>query len=55
MDLIAKFSWDETGASAVEYALLLAFIALTIITSLTALGTAVKGLFDNGVAKLPGG
>ena len=31
MDLILKFACDEAGAPAVEYALLLAFIALAII------------------------
>ena len=42
MDLILKFSADEAGASAVEYGLLMAFIALVIITSVTAFGNAVK-------------
>ena len=33
MDLILKFSADEAGASAVEYALLMAFIAVAIAAS----------------------
>ena len=44
MDLILKFSADEAGASAVEYALLLAFIASVIIGSVSALGTTVVNL-----------
>ena len=46
MDLIIKFSADEAGASAVEYALLMAFIAVAIAGSVTTFGTAVAGLFD---------
>ena len=49
MDLILKFSADEAGASAVEYALLLAFITLAIAGSVLALGTSVRGLFEKAV------
>jgi Flp pilus assembly pilin Flp len=45
MDMILKFSADEAGASAVEYSLLLAFIASVIIGSVSALGTKVVTLF----------
>ena len=45
MDLILKFSADETGAPAVEYALLLAFIAVAIAASVRTFGTMVAGLF----------
>jgi pilus assembly protein Flp/PilA len=55
MDLLTKFSWDEAGASAVEYALLLAFIAVAIVSSVVTFGASVKGLFDKPVAKWPGG
>jgi Flp pilus assembly pilin Flp len=54
MDLILKFFADEAGAPAVEYALLMAFIALAITISVTAFGNAVKLLFDNAVAQFPG-
>jgi len=54
-DMIIKFTCDETGASAVEYTLLIAFIALAIFVSVTTFGLAVKGLFDEAVAKWPGG
>lgn len=36
---------DEAGANAVEYSLLLAFIALAIISAVTLFGNAVKSLF----------
>ena len=37
---------NEEGASAVEYALILAFIAAAIIASVTLFGGSVKGLFQ---------
>lgn len=35
----------ETGATAVEYALLIALVAIVIVGSVIAFGTAVAGLF----------
>ena len=55
MDLIMKFTCDEAGASAVEYGLLLAFIAVAIVASVTAFGSAVNGLFADAAKKFPGG
>ena len=51
MDLIIKFTFDEAGASAVEYAFLMAFIAVAIVASVTTFGAAVKDIFDNSAAK----
>jgi Flp pilus assembly pilin Flp len=45
MDLILKFTADEAGAPAVEYALLLAFITLAIVASVRTFGAAVGNLF----------
>jgi Flp pilus assembly pilin Flp len=45
MDPILKFSSDEAGASAVEYALLLACITLAIAASVSTFGVAVANLF----------
>jgi Flp pilus assembly pilin Flp len=45
MDLILKFSADESGAPAVEYALFLALIALAIAASVQSFGAAVASLF----------
>jgi pilus assembly protein Flp/PilA len=36
---------SERGATAVEYALMAALIAIVIVTAVTALGTAVSSLF----------
>jgi pilus assembly protein Flp/PilA len=55
MGLLVKFSYDEAGASAVEYALLMAFIAVAIAASVMTFGNAVKALFENAATKLPGG
>jgi len=38
---------DEAGATAVEYGLLLAFIAAAIIGTVAVLGTEVLGLFQS--------
>ena len=50
MDLILKFSADEAGASAVEYALLLAFISRGHRRQCPTFGAAVANLFDHSVA-----
>ena len=36
---------DEIGATATEYALLVAFIALAIVLGVTAFGTTLSGVF----------
>jgi pilus assembly protein Flp/PilA len=53
MDLIVKLSGDESGASAVEYALLLAGIALAVITAVKTLGFGVRGWFDTANSQYP--
>jgi Flp pilus assembly pilin Flp len=45
MDLLIKFSCDEDGAPAVEYAFLVAFIAVAIVTGVSTFGSAVANLF----------
>jgi len=42
---ITSFSNDETGASAVEYGLLVALIAVVIIGSVTTLGNTISNMF----------
>ena len=37
----------DTGATAVEYALLVSLIAVAIIVAVRALGISVSGIFDN--------
>ena len=54
MERIKNFFKDESGASAVEYGLLVALIAVVIITAVTALGTTVKNTFNDAVTGLHG-
>jgi Flp pilus assembly pilin Flp len=54
MDLLVKFSCDEAGASAVEYAFLLAFIAVAIAASVMTFGNAIKDSFVNSTTKMFG-
>lgn len=44
---------DDRGATAVEYGLMVGFIALVIIASVTAFGASLKGLFETFVATPP--
>jgi pilus assembly protein Flp/PilA len=46
MEKIKQFFNDETGASAVEYALLVAGIAVVVMVGINSLGGAVKAKFD---------
>jgi pilus assembly protein Flp/PilA len=43
--MIIRFLRDETGATAIEYGLIAALIAVVIITAVTTLGTNIKGNF----------
>ena len=45
--LRAKFGDDEKGASLVEYALLVALIAVVCIVAITFLGEAASSKFDS--------
>jgi pilus assembly protein Flp/PilA len=44
--LFARFLKNESGATAIEYGLIAALIAVGIITAATALGTQVSGTFN---------
>jgi len=44
---------DERGATAVEYGLMVALIAVAIIAAVTALGGGLSGLFDTVTGSLP--
>ena len=43
--LVAQFAKDESGATAIEYGLIAALIAVAIIAGAGALGTAINGKF----------
>jgi pilus assembly protein Flp/PilA len=46
MNIIAQFAKDESGATAIEYGLIAALIAVGIIVAATALGGSLSGLFN---------
>ncbi len=45
--LITKFAKDESGATAIEYGLIAALIAVVIITGVTAVGSKLNSQFAN--------
>jgi pilus assembly protein Flp/PilA len=45
--MLKRFFQDEAGASAVEYGLLVALIAVVIIAAVTTLGTNLKTTFTS--------
>lgn len=49
---VKKFLSNESGATAIEYGLIAALIAVAAIAAMTTLGTNLKGTFTNVSAKL---
>ncbi len=52
MSTFKRFLADESGATAIEYGLIAAGIALAIITVVKNTGTALSGVFTNVNTKL---
>ena len=48
MNIVARFANDESGATAIEYGLIAALIAVGIIAAATTLGTNLSDMF-NGI------
>ncbi|MDG1417175.1 MAG: Flp family type IVb pilin [Maricaulis sp.] len=46
MKFVSRFFKDESGATAIEYGLIAALIAVVIIGAVTALGTGVSDNFN---------
>jgi pilus assembly protein Flp/PilA len=46
-NLISRFVRDESGATAIEYGLIAALIAVVIITGLTVVGTSLNAKFND--------
>ena len=45
------FAEDESGATAMEYALLAALIGIAIVGTFAALGNTMQSLFNNGASQ----
>jgi pilus assembly protein Flp/PilA len=52
MTKILQYLGDESGASAAEYALILALVAIAIIGGLTVLGTTINAVLSSGAAAM---
>ncbi|RDJ26878.1 Flp family type IVb pilin [Bosea caraganae] len=52
-NLFARFAKDESGATAIEYGLIAALIAVVIIGAVTLLGTNLDALFRRIAGALP--
>lgn len=52
MNLISRFVRDESGATAIEYGLIAALIAVVIITAVTAVGTQLSTTFNTIQGKI---
>lgn len=50
--LLTRFKNDESGATAIEYGLIAALIAVVIIGALTALGTGLESKFGEVTSEL---
>jgi pilus assembly protein Flp/PilA len=51
-NLILRFVRDNSGATAIEYGLIAALIAVVIITAITAVGTSLSTTFHNVASNL---
>lgn len=47
MSQIKSFIHDESGATAIEYGLIAAFIGIAIIGAVAAVGTSIAGVFSS--------
>lgn len=51
--VVIRFLKDETGATAIEYALVASLIAAVIVGSISSIGTKLSALYANIAAKIP--
>jgi len=52
MNLISRFVRDESGATAIEYGLIAALIAVVIITAVKLVGTSLSTTFNTVATNL---
>ena len=53
-NLVTRFANDESGATAIEYGLIAALIAVAIIVAITAVGTSLSDVFNTISTKVSG-
>ncbi len=54
MNLFARFMKDESGATAIEYGLIAALIAVAIIAGATALGSSINATLGFSAGEMDG-
>jgi pilus assembly protein Flp/PilA len=54
MKKFIRFLKDESGATAIEYGLIAALIAVVIVGGVTAVGTSLDALFNSVASELDG-
>jgi len=52
--IVTRFLKDESGATAIEYGLIAALIAVVLVASLTTLGGALEANFEEIAAEVSG-
>lgn len=50
---VTRFLRDESGATAIEYGLIAALVAVILVAALSAMGTKLSGTFDKVSTALP--
>ena len=51
-NFVSRFLKDESGATAIEYGLIAALIAVVLVTALGIVGTNLSGTFDKVAQKV---
>ncbi|SEP18771.1 pilus assembly protein Flp/PilA [Salinihabitans flavidus] len=54
LQFIKNFKTNDSGATAIEYGLIAALVAVALITALTTLGTDLGGIFGDVSTELQG-
>ena len=54
MEQLFRFAHDEDGAAALEYALILTILGIALMSGMTAIGTALSGIFTDVSGHLTG-
>jgi pilus assembly protein Flp/PilA len=50
---VSNFLKNESGATAIEYGLIAALVAVVLVTALSAMGTKLSGTFNKVTTNLP--
>ncbi len=50
---VTRLLKDEAGATAIEYGLIAALVAVVLVAALTSMGTKLSGTFDKVTSSLP--